>query len=240
MTIQVLLPMGGLGARFSSAGYNVPKPLIEVDGVPMYRKAMSSFDTLGQEVEFFAVVRQEHEDVYGLGSALERAGVKSIYINQTTRGAAETALFASSLLEVDQPLMVVDCDLHFQSPLLFADLAKDNLPFVGALTYFQSSDPRYSYAELDENGNVNRTAEKEPISTNALIGCYTFSSAQVFVDTAKKLVSQGLGPTVKEFYMSLIYNFLINEGCVVRGYPGSFDSFGTPEELERYVRKSKG
>ena len=240
MTIQVLLPMGGLGTRFSNAGYEIPKPLIEVDGVPMYRKAMSSFDSLNKQIEFFAVVRQEHEDLYGLGSALEQAGVKSKFIMENTRGAAETALYATSLLQLDQPLVVVDCDLYFRSPQLMNELEKEELPFVGALTYFQSKDPRYSYAELDNFGNVTRTAEKDPISTNALIGCYTFRSAEVFKNAAQKLISNGLGSGIKEFYMSLIFNYIIDQGDSVRGYPGSFDSFGTPEELDGYLLRQKG
>jgi len=231
--------MGGLGTRFSTAGYKIPKPLIEVEGVPMYRKAISSFEKLNQEVEFYAVVRQEHEDLYGLGSTLKIAGISTTFIRDSTRGAAETALFGSSLLEPDQPLVVADCDLYFQSPGLFDNLAEDEIPFVGALTYFQSNDPRYSYAELDQFGNVIRTAEKNPISSNALIGSYTFKSAQIFINAAQKLISDGLGPTVKEFYMSLIYNYLIKDGHVVRGYPGTFDSFGTPEELAAYLNRAQ-
>jgi len=33
--MQIIIPLSGIGKRFIDAGYNIPKPLIEVDGMPM-------------------------------------------------------------------------------------------------------------------------------------------------------------------------------------------------------------
>ena len=33
--MQIIIPMSGFGERFRRAGYEVPKPLIEIDGKPI-------------------------------------------------------------------------------------------------------------------------------------------------------------------------------------------------------------
>ena len=38
---QAFVPMGGSGQRFRDAGYDLPKPLIDVDGRPMIAHVVS-------------------------------------------------------------------------------------------------------------------------------------------------------------------------------------------------------
>ena len=41
--MQIVIPMSGLGERFVEAGYSVPKPLIEVDGIPIIQHVVNLF-----------------------------------------------------------------------------------------------------------------------------------------------------------------------------------------------------
>lgn len=41
--MQLVIPMSGLGKRFVEAGYQLPKPLIEVDGYPMIKHVLDLF-----------------------------------------------------------------------------------------------------------------------------------------------------------------------------------------------------
>ena len=41
--MQIVIPMSGFGERFRSAGYEVPKPLIEVDGSPILEYVVNLF-----------------------------------------------------------------------------------------------------------------------------------------------------------------------------------------------------
>jgi NDP-sugar pyrophosphorylase family protein len=230
--------MGGLGSRFSSEGYLYPKPLIDVEGVPMFEQSLSSFESVKSSVSLFAVVRAEHEEKFGLARHLEATGAKVKVFHGNTLGAAETALLGMELLDRDTPLVIVDCDIRFSSPALLKDILRDPPPFVGALTYFQSSNKNYSFAEIDSNGVVVRTAEKRVISSNALIGCYAFSKASVFEKIASQQLHRGLPPGAKEHYMSEVFNGLIENGDLVRSYPGHVFSFGTPGELNTYLSRN--
>ena len=105
----------------------------------------------------------------------------------------------------------------------------------GALVSFESDSPKYSYAEIDENNVVIRTAEKEVISNHALCGAYFFSSGRRFKEVAHQLMNEQ-NFAKSEYYVSLLYNYLIAAGEKIYLAPmEEYYSYGTPEELKRYL-----
>ena len=40
MNIHIIMPMAGEGNRFKEKGYNIPKPLIKLNGKEFYRHAL--------------------------------------------------------------------------------------------------------------------------------------------------------------------------------------------------------
>ena len=55
--INILIPMAGLGSRFSTAGYENPKPLISIYGKPMIEHAVNS---LGIKGNYIFITQKEH------------------------------------------------------------------------------------------------------------------------------------------------------------------------------------
>ena len=104
----------------------------------------------------------------------------------------------------------------------------------GALVSFRSNNPRYSYALTNTFGIVVKTAEKEVISENALAGAYFFSKAESFLSAAEQLLTK-TDIDKQEYYVSLLFNTLIENGEIVKlSNTDEYYSFGTPEELKRY------
>lgn len=238
--LHIIMPMAGEGSRFAKAGWTTPKPLIELNGQPLFKHAISSVYADGIEMKYSFIVRQEHIDKYkideGIKSFLPQANVFSVL--KTTRGAVETCLIAESSIDDDDAVIVMDCDLEFRSQR-FLELIKSSLSqpsaLAGALVSFESDQPKYSYAELGEDGYVKRTAEKEVISNHALCGAYFFSSGKRFKQIAHQLLNE---PEFKkpEYYVSLLYNYLLADGEKVMLAPmEEYYSYGTPEELKRYL-----
>ena len=64
---------------------------------------------------------------------------------------------------------------------------------------------------LDSNGLVTKTAEKKAISPNACVGIYGFKKGSDFCKYAKEMISRNLR-TKNEFYISPLYNVLIEDG----------------------------
>ncbi|NTU72765.1 NTP transferase domain-containing protein [Candidatus Roizmanbacteria bacterium] len=241
--LQILLPMGGLGQRFRDAGYLTPKPLIDVNGRPMFRKALSSYDAYPGEKSYIFIIRKDTDDEYGLSeqikNTLPEAQIK--VLDHNTRGSVETCLIAEDIIDPTQPLVIMDCDIAFISKAYFAAInqAISDGRYDGLLLSFRSTDPRYSFAEIDEDNIVIRTAEKNPISNHALMGAYFFTKASYFIEAAHSLLSVPLSETMKEYYVSLIYNLIINQKKRIGLIEGIFYCFGTPEELNSYLKDHK-
>ena len=193
-------------------------------------------------MKYSFIVRREHIEKYKINeqikAILPEANV--FYVDKTTRGAVETCLMAESVISEEDSVVVMDCDLEFKSKgyiqgiksILEKNIAEVN---GGMLVSFESLEPRYSYAEVDKNMVVKRTAEKEVISNHALCGAYFFSSALGFLRAAHKLLDEPVF-TKPEYYVSLLYNYLLANGEVVKlATMEEYYSYGTPEELKRYL-----
>ena len=241
-SLHILMPMAGEGSRFLNEGWDTPKPLIVLNGKALFQRAIGSILIDGVSMKYSFVVRHEHIVKYSIDEQIKhilpQANVFSVL--KTTRGAVETCLMAESAIDDSDGIVVMDCDLEFRSEQ-YKKLIKRALiqpidqTFGGALVSFESSDPRYSYAEVDDNLKVIRTAEKEPISTHALCGAYFFANGKTFKRIAHQLLDDGThGKT--EFFVSLLFNYLLAEGKdVYLANMEEYYSYGTPEELKRYL-----
>ena len=240
--LHIVMPMAGEGSRFLKEGWTTPKPLIELNGQPLFKHAISSVTDKDIQMKYSFIVRQEHIDKYqidkGIRSFLPEANLFSVV--KTTRGAVETCLIAENAIADDDAVIVMDCDLEFRSKK-FMEIIKQilNKPIEeatgGALVSFESNEPRYSYAALGEDGFVARTAEKEVISNHALCGAYFFASGRRFKQIAHLLLAEPAF-TKPEYYVSLLFIYLLKDGEKVWLAPmEEYYSYGTPEELKRYL-----
>lgn len=232
--------MAGEGNRFRKEGWTTPKPLIEMNGKPLFIRAIESVRVDGAPMKYSFIVRQEHIDEYGIDNSiravLPEATVCSV--EKTTRGAVETCLIAEPGIADEDAVVVTDCDLEFDSKRyrrLIAESLGSPDARGGALVSFESDEPRYSYAEADSNGRVIRTAEKEVISNHALCGAYFFASGKEFKAAAHRLLDEPV-MLKPEYYVSLLYNYLLKDGSPVWLAPMEmYRSYGTPEELKQWL-----
>lgn len=240
--LHIIMPMAGEGSRFLKEGWTTPKPLIELHGHPLFKRAISSVSIENVPMKYSFIVRQEHIDKYNIDeqikAILPEANIFSVL--KTTRGAVETCMMAEEVIADEDGVIVMDCDLEFRSSK-FLEILKGilsqsmNQSGGGALVSFESNEPRYSYAAMDEDGFVTRTAEKEVISNHALCGAYFFSTGKRFKQIAQLLLNE---PEFKkpEYYVSLLYNYLLAEGEIVQlATMEEYYSYGTPDELKKYL-----
>ena len=77
------MPMAGEGSRFLKEGWTTPKPLIELNGQPLFKHAISSVTDKDIQMKYSFIVRQEHIDKYqidkGIRSFLPEANLFSIF-----------------------------------------------------------------------------------------------------------------------------------------------------------------
>jgi len=240
--LHIIMPMAGEGSRFLKEGWTTPKPLIQLHGKCLFQRAIDSVRIPDAPMKYSFIVRQEHIDKYKIDDRIREIipEAKIYSVLKTTRGAVETCLIARDGIETEDAIVVMDCDLEFRSKGYTSsinDILSKSVEVVdgGMLVSFDSDNPRYSYAATDSGGRVTRTAEKEVISNHALCGAYFFSRAESFLYAADTLMNEPAFDK-KEYYVSLLYNYLLRHGETVRiAKMEEYYSYGTPEELKQYL-----
>jgi dTDP-glucose pyrophosphorylase len=237
--LQVLMPIGGKGLRFVGSDYKFPKPLILVEGEPMFMKAIRSTDALSVDKEYFIVVR-DPSALEGISKYAEENAIKLQIVSLTydTRGAVETALAAEDYLCGCCPLLIVDCDISFTSPGLERLISQESVEFEAFLTTFKSSDSRFSYIE-SSGDNVVRTAEKEVISNNATVGVYYWKKGKDYVRFANEMIKKNIRVN-NEFYVCPVFNEAIKDKKnIILKEVKSMWGLGTPEDLKFFIDNFK-
>lgn len=242
--INIVIPMAGLGSRFATAGYEKPKPFIDVLGKPMIERVMEN--VFLPNSRFILIGRKEHiisEQELINQIKTRYKNTKVIGIDKLTEGTACTLLFAKKYIDNENPLLIVnsdqivDCDLN----LFFEDCQKRNLD--GSILTFKDKDknPKWSFAKVNKNGLVVDVKEKEPISNDATVGIYLYSKGKDFVDATIQMIIENERVN-NEFYTCPTYNYAISFGKKIGIYQIPFDSMhglGIPEDLLAYINRLK-
>ncbi len=237
----LLVPIAGKGQRFVDDGFHMPKPLIMVDDKHIIDWSFLSINK--DEYDMVFVVRKEHVYNFGMDTILRNKfgeDIKIVETDKVTSGTVASCLLAKDFINNEQQLVIYTLDVHFQKQFSINDVDKDSDGFI--LT-FKANNPAYSYAELDEDGLVLRTAEKEVISENAAVGIYYFKEGSTFVKYAEEMIDKNLR-TNNEFYVCPLYNLMIESGLKVRTTQvDKMYLMGTPNELnffKNHVNKHFG
>jgi len=238
--MNFLITMAGEGRRFREAGYALPKMLIEAKGKTLLEWSVDSLP-LHLCSRLIFVAQQKHEDEFHLTKKIVSIygnKVRSIhfkFIDKLTRGQSETACLAKHLVDTSQPLLIFNIDTQFSSTTLAKNLLLKDID--GVLGAFYSEEPRFSFAALNNEGFVTKTAEKEVISTHALTGLYHFTNSDDFFEAAESAFEKNES-TKGEFYIAPLYNHLIAKGRrLMVDMAEEVNILGTPEELNIFMQK---
>lgn len=229
--MNIVITMAGAGSRFSKAGYKIPKPLIHVKGVPMYRYSTRSLPLELADRIVFVVHRDSWTEQIekDIKENFSNKNVEIVQLDDITRGQAETLLKAAPYLNHARPTLVHNADSAVTLNKL--GLVERLREADGVLVTFEATDPRYSYARVDNAGNVVEVREKRVISTHASTGTYYFKSTVQMIRLLQKTIDcneleRG------EFYIAPVYNKMISAGMNVRIEQSlAYNCYGTPEEL---------
>lgn len=235
--INLLIPLAGDGKRFVDAGYAVPKPLMIVGDKTNLEWSLNSLEFDQNEVRVIFIIRKDQQLNYDLKTILMTKYPKCevIVVPHVTKGAVETCLYAQDRIE-GRPLAIFCPDIYIEPALKLNSELFENVD--GRIFVFKANSKNYSYVEIDLEGNVKQTAEKQIISSYAAAGLYLFSDGSAFVEAATKMIAAN-ETTNNEFYVCPLYNTLIADGKKIA--PTLIDKihiFGTPAEYEFFTSAS--
>jgi len=237
--LQILLLMAGAGRRFSGAGITIPKPFLEVEGVPMFRHSLLGLQDLPLDPHVSLVAREEHRAWFETPFAAPLSRERIVLLPEVTSGPLESAWLASQALSPGESLGVLDCDLSFRCRRLGSALDHfgDEPAPQALLLSFVSREPRYSFL-VPAGRSVIQVAEKKAISGRAIAGCYFFASVALFRSLAEEVLFREGRPQESEPFLSAAISLLLQRGERVEWLPlDHYRSFGTPDELAASLRE---
>ena len=237
--LKIIIPLGGSSDLFSSAGYYYPKPLIEVKGLPMIEMVLQNPLKITENKKFIFIVKEEDCNKFHLDNTLKIL-VKEptiIKIKNETKGGLCSVLMAIDEIQDEDELLILNGDQivdHDFTEIL--EFWKNNYAEAGLVT-FKSVHPRWSYARVKDN-IVLQTAEKNPISNNAIAGIYYFKNAKLFFDSSFSVIKNDVQLNGKYFISPVINEYVLKNKSVIpfNIETSAYHLFYSPQVLHEFER----
>jgi NDP-sugar pyrophosphorylase family protein len=239
--LTIVIPMAGRGSRFADAGYELPKPLLPIHGIPMIEAVVRNLAP-SEPARFVFICQREHLASFGFEAGLRRAapGCEIVAIDGITEGAACTVLLAEPAIDPDDVLVIANSDQWVDHTMdaHLSVMRRDGLD--GLIMTMTADDPKWSYVELDERRLVTNVVEKVVVSDEATVGIYNFAHGADYVRAADAMIAADERVN-GEFYVAPVYNQLIAEGARIGVYnvgdvEDGMYGLGTPADLEAFLR----
>jgi len=240
--MNILIPMAGRGLRFSSVGYDLPKPLIKIGQYTMLEHAIETLDIEGN---YIFIVRKYDSPIHNkeVESILRKIkpGCKILTIDYVTEGPACSALLAADYINNDQELVIANCDqIMWWSGERFINYVRNN-NFDGAVVTYTTNTPKNSYAKVNLKGDVIQIAEKKVISNIGLNGIHYWKKGLDFIDSTKEMMESN-DRVNNEYYIAPTYNYMIKDRKKIGFYhiPNEqHNAVGVPHDLKMFLEKAK-
>ena len=198
--ITTVLPLARRGSRFAKVGYKDPKPLIDVNGLPMVVQAIKC---LPQSNDNVFICLDDHLKNYPLKKKLKETypNCKIYGINQVTEGQACTTEIGvnKSNLDLEKPILITACDNGVYYDMnkyqqLIDDETNDIIIWTFRNEPTSKNNPNmYAWLDTDEKDFVKSVSCKKFIegvhdikNSHVIIGTMFFRKGKYFVEGLQK------------------------------------------------------
>lgn len=241
----LILPMAGAGSRFFSQGYKDPKPLLDVEGLPMVIQAV---ECLPKTTNKIFICQNEHLKEYKIGETIKKYynNAQILGIDYITEGQACTCelAFKNFTIEDNKPIMISACDngVYYNIDEYKKLLLDDD---VDIIIWSFSNNPTsqlyphmYAWLDVDSNNQIKRVSIKKPFedceNKYAIIGTMLFKKGKYFKEGLDLIYKNNIR-TNGEFYVDNLIEPLINLGYKAKIFDVSnYLCWGTPNDYRTY------
>lgn len=241
----LILPMAGAGSRFSKEGYTIPKPLLDIEGLPMIIQAVECLPKTSNKI---FIGQESHYKQYEIDKKIKEfyPEAKTLGINYITQGQACTTDLAFQHYDIplENPLLISACDNG-----VYYDIEKYQIlledPDVDIIIWSFSNNPTsklfphmYAWLDINENNYIKRVSIKKPFNDienkYAVIGTMYFKKASYFKEGLNKIYEINYR-TNNEFYIDNMIEPLVNMGYKIKIFDvTNYLCWGTPNDYKTY------
>lgn len=244
--MKIIIPMSGFGERFRAAGYDIPKPLINVQNKPMIGHIVDMFDVASDDFIFICnedhIQNKKFKMIDTIIKFCPKAKIVSIKPHKL--GPVHALLQVNDLVDDDEEIVVnyADFTCYWDWALFKKHIQKSNID--ASIVAYKGFHPHslgktnYAYMKI-KDGFVYDIQEKQPFTNNrmdeyAASGTFYFRKASDYKKALSYTVDKNL--TVGgEYYLSLSYKYYFENSKKVSVYPlQHFMQWGTPEDVSEY------
>jgi dTDP-glucose pyrophosphorylase len=228
---MIVFPMAGLSSRFFKEGYQVPKYMLDLNGISIFEWAVTSFKNYFSDDLFLFVLFDQHNTLSFIEEKIKLMGIRNyqiICLEKMTLGQADTVYQGIKGFLTDEEMYIFNIDSRLEKFRKNDEL----LNVDGYLEVFQGEGEHWSFIEPSINNLVLRTTEKDRISNYCSNGLYYFKSIflykEIFEENINKL-------TKNELYIAPLYNEYIKLGKTIKYKLVNYNDIsfcGTPKEYQ--------
>ena len=244
--MNIIIPMAGSGTRFSEVT-DFPKPMIPISGKPM---VVRSIENLPKAQKYIFVCLNEHLDNFPVREEISKEFPNGVFVgvDEVTPGLIFTAeIGINECVDNKEDIITISCCDNSRLYDIEEYYRLIGNKGIDAFVWGVKNDPTsflkpaaYEWIDINEDLSVKRIGIKEPISDNPyedymVLGTYTFSRAQDYLD-AMSILKEKMDPGNKsEFYGGHLINSMIERGKRVSVIPADlFISWGYPDQIRSY------
>ena len=237
----VLVPMAGLGMRFADRNYPLPKPLLDVSGLPMVVQARQALPDASHSRFVLRRDMPGHDEIAGtLDDRL--TGSSFVTLEKVTEGQASTCAVGIEGLPEDEPVTIGACDngmiydaraiealLESRGPDLIVWTVRGHKPAA-------EKPKSYGWVEADADGRIRSVRVKQepadPETTPMIVGAFTFKKTSDFTAAYRRLIGRDARVN-GEFYVDSMVEDALALGLDCRIFDiDCYLGWGTPDEYE--------
>ena len=241
--MRVIITLAGHSRRFKSAGYNLPKFLIKIDGKPIVSHVVDLFDY--RDNFHFVLNNKQVENFPDLKDFLESLAkkVEVTVIKEHELWPTFSALQVDNIQD-EEEVIISYCDfkIHWD----YQAFKREVFGCEAAAPSFKGFHPAsfgntlFAYMKVNKKNEMLQLKEKESFTKKrqeeyANVGIYYFNSWSLFKKYDNKLYEEEDFSGVREGYTSLLLNPMVKDGLTVKVTDvDKFICLGTPEDLDQY------
>ena len=243
---KLILPMAGRGSRFAEEGFDLPKPLLDVNGLPMVIQAVNCLPECDSNI---FICLEEHVDEFNIDKVIKNTyhNTEVVSLRNVTQGQACTCELGLKNFQVDleKPIMISACDngVYYDSNE-YLNLVNDESVDIIVWTFRNNQTSKvnpnsYAWLDVDENNCIKHVSCKKFIyddisTTHAIIGTMFFRKGQYFMDGLNKNYDENIR-TNNEFYVDDVLNQNIKDGLKVKVFEvKNYICWGAPNDYKTY------
>ncbi len=251
--MNILIPMAGEGVRFINEGYRVSKPAIPTydrrDGVLKPMVVCATLDLpyiLDESTKLIYVDRLFHKTDKTEDKIINYFPKSTfISLDSLTEGQACTCLMAEQYINNSEELLIAGCDNGMEYDLQKFEKMRQKADVL-VFTYRNNEcvlecPDSYGWMMVGENDSIidisiKKTISDNPLKDHAVVATFWFKKGSIFVEAAKKMISQN-DRINDEFYVDQVIKYTLQMGLNVKVFEiNRYIGWGTPKDYENYQK----